>query len=160
MKISKPRFDVNHISPAFVIGMNKLKATPEDIVIGSYAPAFGYFLGMNPGPTPSLAVHINDIAKIHVLALSPKIAGNQLFIGVSENSNTRWENSFDIVRKYFPEAVADSTFQPTEENPTLKVNFDNSWIQKTLVMEFVGYEKQVRSIAEHYLELKRAQQPN
>ena len=160
MKTSRPRFDLNHISPAFVVGKNELEATPEDIVIGSNAAAFGHVLGMNPGPTPSLSVHVNDIAKMHVLALSPKIAGNQLFIGVSENSNTRWENSFDIVRKYFPEAVADGTFPLTGENPTLKVNFDNSWTQKTLGMEFVGYEEQVRSVAEHYLELKRAQQPN
>lgn len=156
VKTEKPHFDVNHIAPSFVIGKNELATTPEDAIMGTNASALGHVLGMNPGPTPSLSVHVDDIAKMHVLALSPKIPGNQLFIGLSENANTRWEDSFDIVRTYFPEAVKDGTFPLTGENPTKKMNFDNSWTKKTLGIEFVGYEEQVRSVAEHYLELKRA----
>ncbi len=155
VKTEKPHFDVNHISPTFVIGKNELATTAEDAIMGSNGASFGHVLGTNPGPTPSLSVHVDDIAKMHVLALSPKVPGNSLFIGVSDDSNTRWEDSFDIVQKYFSEAVKSGTFPLTGENPTLKVNFDNSWTKKTLGMEFVGYEDQVRSVAEHYLELKR-----
>ena len=160
VQTEKPHFDVNHIAPTFVIGKNELATTPEDAIMGTNGTSFGHVLGMNPGPTPSLSVHVDDIAKMHVLALSPKVPGNSLFIGVSEASNTRWEDSFDVVRKYFPEAVKDGTFPLTGENPTLKVNVDNSWTRKTLGMEFVGYEEQVRSVAEHYLELRRRELPN
>jgi len=67
-------------------------------------------LGKNPGPTRSTSVHVNDIAKMHVLALNPEIPGGNVFLGVSESSNTQWEDSFKVVRRHFPEAVKNGTF--------------------------------------------------
>lgn len=150
-------FDVNHISPSFVIGKNELAMTSEDAIMGTNGSALGHVLGLNPGPTPSLSVYVDDIAKMHVLALSPKVAGNELFIGLSENGNTHWEDSFEIVKKHFPGAVKDGTFPLTGENETKKMEWDNTWTKKTLGIQFKSYEEQVRSVAEHYLELKKAE---
>lgn len=91
---------------------------------------------------------------MHVLALDPKIPGGRLFLGVSEDSNTRWEESFDIVKRQLPEAVENKTFPLNGKNPTKKLMFDNEYTKKTLGIEFAGFEEQVSSVAEHYLELK------
>ena len=94
------------------------------------------------------------VARMHVLALDPKIPGGQFFLGVSENSNTRWEDSFDIVKKHFPEAVDHGTFPLSGKNPTKRLIFDNEYTRRTLGMVFASFEEQVKSVAEHYLELE------
>ena len=101
-----------------------------------------------------MSVHVNDIARMHVLSLQPSIAGGQIFIGVSQNATTNWEDSFEIVKKNFPAAVAKGMFPFGGKNPTKKLNIDNSYTRKTLGIEFAPYEEQVKSVIQHYLELK------
>ena len=150
----KPHFDINHIAPGFVIGKQELARNRAEVVAGTNGAALGHILGSDIGPTPSTSVFVDDIARMHVLALDPKIPGGRLFLGVSEGSNIRWEDSFDIVKKHFPEAVANGTFPLTGKNPTKKLIFDTEYTKKTLGIEFASFEEQVTSVAEHYLELK------
>lgn len=150
----KPHFDINHIAPAFVIGKHELARNRAEVVAGTNGAALGHVLGSDIGPTPSTSVFVNDVARMHVLALDPKIPGGRLFLGVGGGSDTRWEESFDIVRKHFPEAVANGPFPLTGKNPTKKLTFDNKYTKETLGMEFASFEEQVISVAEHYLELK------
>ena len=151
-----PHFTVNNVAPSFVIGKNELATTVADSISGTNFSALGHVLGLNPGPTPSIAVHVDDIARMHVLALAPSVPGNQVFIGVSDDSNNRWEEAFDVVKQNFPQAVTDGTFPLTGSNPTLRLIVDNSWTRKTLGQEFLPYTEQVRSVAQHYLDLKAA----
>ena len=90
---------------------------------------------------------------MHVLALDPKVAGGQFFIGISEGSNLRWEDSIEIVKKHFPEAVP-KVFPLTGSNPAKRLIFNNEYTKKTLGIEIVSYEEQVKSIAKQYIELK------
>jgi nucleoside-diphosphate-sugar epimerase len=153
VETEKPHFDINHIAPSFTIGVEELATTRMASIAGTNNAAIGHLIGKNGGPTPSTGVSVFDIAKMHVLALSPRVPGNQLFIGVSENSNLQWEDSFEIVKKHFPEAVP-SVFPLTGSNPTNKLIFDNSYTKKTLGIEFISYEEQVKSIAAQYIALK------
>ena len=154
VRTQKPHFEINHVGPAFVIGKHELATTRAEVLAGTNGAALGHVLGSAGGPTPSTSVYVYDIAKMHVLALDPKIPGGQLFLGVSENSNTRWEDAFDIVKKHFPKAVEDGTFPLNGSNPTKRLIFDNEYTKKTLGIEFVNFEEQVKSVAGHYLELK------
>ena len=154
VRTQKPHFDINHIGPGFVIGKNELASNRAEVLAGTNRAALGHVLGSDTGPTPSTSVFVDDVARMHVLALDPKIPGGQLFLGVSENSNTRWEDSFDIVKKHFPEAVENGTFPLSGKNPTKRLIFDNEYTKRTLGIVFASFEEQFRSVAEHYLEFK------
>lgn len=152
VRTQKPHFDINHIGPAFVIGKNELASNRAEVLAGTNRAALGHVVGSEGGPTPSTSVFVDDVAKMHVLALNPQIPGGQFFLGVSESSNTRWEDAFDIVKKHFPEGVANRTFPLTGKNPTKRLIFDNEYTKRTLGIEFVSFEEQVKSVAKQYLE--------
>ncbi|KAL8790888.1 MAG: hypothetical protein Q9195_006160 [Heterodermia aff. obscurata] len=149
----KPHFDINHIGPAFVIGKNELAGTRAEILAGTNRAALGHILGADGGPTPSTSVFVDDVAKMHVLALDLKTSGGQFFIAVSENSNTRWDDSSDIVNKHFPKAVEGGIFILHGKNPTKRLIFNNEYTKSTLRIEFASFEEQVKSVAGQYLEL-------
>ncbi|KAL8792555.1 MAG: hypothetical protein Q9195_004854 [Heterodermia aff. obscurata] len=153
VRTQKPHFEINHIGPSFTIGKNELARTRAELLASTNIAAMTPVLGNAYGPTPSASVLVDDIAKIHVLALDPKIPGGQFFLGVGEESNTKWENSVAIVKKNFPDAVASGTFPLTGKNPTKRLIFDNKYTEKTLGIKFAGFEEQVKSVAGHYLEL-------
>ena len=146
-------FDINHIGPAFVIGKNELATTRDSLLKPTNRAALSHVLGATIGPTPSTSVSVDDVAKMHVLALNPNIPGGQLFLGVSGDSNIRWEDSFDIVKRNFPEAVTNGTFPLSGSNPTKKLLFDNEHMKRTLGMTFASFEEQVKNLAEQYLKL-------
>ena len=152
-RTEKPHFDINHIAPSFPIGHEELASTRAASIGGTNDAAVGHLIGRTGGPTPSISVHVDDIAKMHVRALDPKVPGGQLFIGVSEGSDTRWEDSFEIVKRHLPEAVP-GVFPLTGKNPTKRLIFDNSYTRTTLGIDFAGYEEQVLSIVGQYADLK------
>ena len=154
VRTQKPHFEINHIGPGFVIGMNELARTRAETLASTNRAALAPVLGSAYGPTPSTSVFVDDIAKIHVLALDPKIPGGQFFLGVSEGSNTRWEDSVAVVKEHFPDAVANGTFPLTGKNPTKRLIFDNKYTEKLLGIKFASFEEQVKSVAGHYLELE------
>ena len=153
VQTQKPHFDINHIGPAFVIGKHELAKTRAEILAGTNGAALGHVLGNAGGPTPSTSVFIDDIAQMHVRALDPKVPGGQFFLGVSEDSNTRWEDGFEIVNKHFPTAIENGTFPLGGSNPTKRLIFDNEYTKKTLGIDFASFEVQVKSVAENYLKL-------
>ena len=154
IRAQKLHFDISHISPAFTIGKNELAGNRSEVLGGTNGVALRYLLGSEIGPTSSASVFVNDVARMHVRALDLEIPGGQCFLGVSENSNTRWEDSLDIVRKYFPEAVESGTFPLSGKNPTKRIVFDNEYTKRTLGIVFASFEEQVKSVAEQYLAFK------
>ena len=154
IRTQKPHFDINHIAPSFTIGKKELASNRAEVLAGTNGAALGHVLGSDVGPTPSTSVFVDDIAKMHVRALNPKVPGGQYFLGVSESSNTRWEDSFDIVKKHFPEAVEKGTFPLTGKNLTKRLIFENEYTKRTLGIEFASFEEQVKSVAKQYLEFE------
>ena len=155
VRAQRPRFEINHIGPSFTVGKDELATTRAEILAGTNGAALGHVVGAAKGlTTPSTSVFVNDVARMHVLALDPKVAGGQFFLGVSEASNTRWEEAFDIVKKHFPKAVESGVFPLSGDNTTKRLIFDNKYTKKVLRIEFAGFEEQVKSVAEQYLALE------
>ncbi|MDI1486203.1 MAG: hypothetical protein OHK93_005429 [Ramalina farinacea] len=155
MRTQKPHFEINHIGPSFTVGKDELATTRAEILAGTNGAALGHVVGAAKGmKTPSSSVFVNDVARMHVLALDPRIAGGQFFLGVSEGSNTRWEEAFDTVRKHFPKAVESGIFPLNGDNTTKRLIFDNEYTKRVLKIEFANFEEQVKSVAEQYLALE------
>ncbi|MCJ1399447.1 hypothetical protein MMC11_002649 [Xylographa trunciseda] len=155
VKENNPGFDVINMMPSFIVGKNELVTKVEEITSGTNGAALGQVLGVkNPYPNPSTTVFVNDIAKLHVLALDPKIPGNQSFLANSEGINgTNWGDAIDIVAKHYPEAVAKGILPNNGSQPTKSTLIDVSRTESVFGMKFEPYEVQVKSVVGHYLDL-------
>ena len=155
VQTEKPAFDVINVMPGFIIGKNELVTDSKDILRGTNAAAFAPVLGnVSDLAYPGSLQHVNDVAKVHVLSLDPKIEGNQnLGVQTGGTDGVVWGDCIDIVKKRFPEAVKDGRLPATGTQPTRKVKYDTSRTEKVLGISFQSYEDALVSVAEHYLEL-------
>jgi nucleoside-diphosphate-sugar epimerase len=154
----KPHFEVISILPSMVTGKNELNRTPEDVGKGSNGTTLGVLLN-NKSETPSLgvSVHVNDVARAHIDALSPVIQGNRNYLCSSGGiEGTRWEDAKDIVRRNFPKAVAIGIFPLEGSQPSRPIRLDSSDTEEAFGWKFASFEEQVKSVAAHYLELLAA----
>ncbi|TFB00470.1 hypothetical protein CCMA1212_007711 [Trichoderma ghanense] len=152
----KPQFDVIHVLPLYVIGRDETVTTAEQIVKGTNRILMGPLLGTPRPPIPSAPVHLDDVARLHVLALDPKVEGNQDFLAGSHSLEPfDWRDSIDIIKKHFPQAVADGVFkfEAVEQLVTLKAQVDSTKAEKLFGFKFKRFEEQVVSVVGHYLEL-------
>ncbi|KAM0261236.1 hypothetical protein ACHAPA_009872 [Fusarium lateritium] len=154
----KPHFEVVSILPSMVTGKHELNCTPEDVGKGSNGTTLGALLN-NKSDTPSLgvSVHVNDVARVHIDALDPAIQGNRNYLCSSGGlEGTVWEDAKEIVRRNFPKAVADGIFPLEGSQPSRPIRLDSSDTEEVFGWRFASFEEQVKSIAEHYLELVAA----
>lgn len=150
----KPAFDIVTLMPSYVIGKNELVTDPKKITDGTNGLAFRLVLGENGNTTAGCSVHVDDVAKAHVLALDPKIPANSDFILNSGGSDgTVWGTAADIVAENFPQAVAAGILPNNGSMPTLKMKINASKAEETFGFKFLSFEEQVKSVAAHYLEL-------
>ncbi|KAH6611480.1 hypothetical protein Trco_001500 [Trichoderma cornu-damae] len=153
----KPAFSVVNILPVFVIGRDDTVTDPSNIAKGTNGLLMGPLLGhARDQPLVGVAVHLDDVARMHVLALSPSVKGNQDFLACSQPSEVvDWSDSFEIVKKRFPEAYADGVFK--FESIPRPVNVpgyvDSSKAEKALGFKFKSFEEITIDTVEHYLEL-------
>ncbi|MCJ1224573.1 hypothetical protein MMC12_001218 [Toensbergia leucococca] len=155
VETEKPAFDVINILPGFIIGKNELVTDAKDILNGTNGAAFAQILGHKAeGPTPYVTVHVDDVAKVHILALDPKIQGNQNFAAVyGHPDDAAWGDAVDIVKKNYPGLVEDGTLPADQIAPSKRVRFVGNRTEKVMGIKFQDYEAQVKSVTEHYLEL-------
>jgi nucleoside-diphosphate-sugar epimerase len=151
----KPEWDVINIMPSFVIGDNELVTDPKLIIDGTVGAAFVQVLGYGGrGPTPSTSVHVADVAKLHVEALDPKIAGGQSFLASSGGiEGTNWSDAIEIVSRNFPEAVKKGVLPNNGTSQTKKTKVDVSRTEEVFGFKFLSYEEQVKSVTRQYLGL-------
>ncbi|KAM3515736.1 hypothetical protein MY11210_000714 [Beauveria gryllotalpidicola] len=158
-----PAFSVVRILPTFVIGRDDTVTDVSQIAKGTNGIVMGPLLG-HPQAQASLtaarpagSVHLDDVAKLHVLALDPAISDNQILLA-SNPASFEWADSFDIVKRRYPEQYAAGLFKfdsiPRPE--TGPVYIDSSQATKTLGIQFKTFEEQVVSVVDHYLELVTA----
>ncbi|KAL6904085.1 hypothetical protein GGI43DRAFT_310182 [Trichoderma evansii] len=153
----KPPFDLIHIFPLFVLGRDETVTDAEQIVKGTNNMLMGPLLG-TPRPTPiaGAPVHVDDVARLHVLSLDPKVEGNQDFLAGSHHlEQFDWRKSADIIKKHFPQAAAEGlfNFETVEKLVTLKTQVDGTKAEKVFGFKAKGFEEQVVSVVGHYLEL-------
>ncbi|GKT56075.1 3-beta hydroxysteroid dehydrogenase [Colletotrichum tofieldiae] len=159
IKDEKPSFDVINIMPSMVIGKNELNAKKEEVAGGTNSNVMGPLLGASsPVPVLGVSVHVDDVAKAHIDALSPAIPGNRNFICSSGGlKGIRWESVKDIAKSHFSEAVSDGLLPLDGTISTRPIRLDASDTEQTFGWKFLGFEEQVKSVVEHYLELLEAE---
>ncbi|KAL7932987.1 hypothetical protein V8C35DRAFT_305969 [Trichoderma chlorosporum] len=151
-----PSFAVNHIFPVFVLGRDDTVSTAEQIVKGTNNMLMGPLLGTERPPIPGPSVHVDDVARLHVLALDPKVEGNQDFLAASHPFEPfNWSDSINIIKKHFPQAVAEGVFDQSvvDKLVSIKGIIDSTKAEKVFGFKFKTFEEQVQSVVGHYLEL-------
>jgi nucleoside-diphosphate-sugar epimerase len=150
----KPEWDVINIMPSFVIGENELITDPAGLCDGTNAAMLAQVLGKDSGwgAVPSTSVLADDVAKLHVEALDPRIPGNQSFLAVSGGERgTVWEDAIEIVNRNFPEAVRKGVLPNNGTAATKRTKIDSSRTEKVFGFKFASYEEQVKSVVRQYL---------
>ena len=155
VKTEKPTFDVINVMPGFIVGKNELITDAKDILSGTNAAAFAPILGnVSDYPYIGSVQHVDDVAKVHVLSLDPRIEGNQDFgLQAGGTDGSVWGDDIEIVKRRFPEAVKDGRLPATGSQPTKLLRYDTSRTEEVLGIKFQTYEDAVVSVTEHYLEL-------
>ncbi|KAL7791484.1 hypothetical protein V8C37DRAFT_382531 [Trichoderma ceciliae] len=153
----KPAFSVVNILPVFVIGRDDTVIDASNIAKGTNGLLVGPLLGQERDqPLLGCAVHVDDVAKMHVLSLDPSVKGNHDFLAAAQpNEALDWADSFDIVKKHFPEAYDDGVFK-FESIPrpvSIPSYIDSTKAEKALGFKFKTFEELTVSVVEHYLEL-------
>ncbi|KIV96956.1 hypothetical protein PV10_00766 [Exophiala mesophila] len=152
IKREQPGFDLISVIPGWIFGRDELVTDIKSLTVGSTNSVLAGLLvgGKNEMGYNGNSVLGEDAAKVHVLALDPKIQGNQAFI---TSLGFEWESALDILKKHFPEAVADGRFKVDGKQPTVKINIDSSKTEETFNFKLAPYETQVKQVASQYLEL-------
>ncbi|KAM0249168.1 hypothetical protein ACHAQJ_009175 [Trichoderma viride] len=156
---NKPAFDLISILPGWIFGPDELAITSADF---ENASTNSVLLGVLRGsesdiPFNSNAVHVDDTAQLHVEALNPKIPGNQAFMATADGIDGMvWQEGIDIIKKHFPEAIADGRLKTTGKQPTAVVRVDSKKTEDTFGIQFLGFEEQVKSLVNQYLEVTKA----
>jgi nucleoside-diphosphate-sugar epimerase len=151
----KPKFTVINVMPSFVLGKNELATTPQAVNSGSNAIALNALLGVqNPTGIPGVTVHVDDVAKIHIAALDPKVDGNRNF-GANSNGieGIEWDSAIEVVKRHFPKAVEKGIFPLGGSQKPIRSQFDASETEKVLGFKFKSFEEQIISLAGWYVEV-------
>ncbi|OTA08145.1 hypothetical protein A9Z42_0090820 [Trichoderma parareesei] len=152
----KPAFSVVNILPVFVIGRDDTVTDPANIAKGTNGIIMDPLLGVPRDPLPGVAVHVDDVAKMHVLALGPNVKGNQDYLACAHPTESiDWAETFEIVKRRFPEAYADGIFkfESVPRPVSIPVHIDSTKAEKEFGFKFKSFEEMTVSVVEHYLEL-------
>ncbi|WQF78909.1 Putative NAD-dependent epimerase/dehydratase, NAD(P)-binding domain superfamily [Colletotrichum destructivum] len=156
----KPSFDVINIMPSMVIGKNELNATKEAVASGTNNNIMAPLLGIDtPSPVLGVSVHVDDVAKAHIDALRPDVPGNRNFICSSGGlQGTEWNSVKSVAAQLFKKEVSDGILPSNGSIPTRPIRLDASDTEEVFGWKFQGFEEQVKSVVQHYLELLEAEE--
>ena len=155
---NKPGFDLISIIPGWIFGHDELSTTVSDFKSGSTNSVLLGLLQGNQSDVPfnGNAVFVDDVAQLHVSALSPTVKGNQAFVATSDGTKGMvWEDGIDLVRKHFPQAIENGRLSAAGKQPTVPVYIDARKTEETFGFRFAGYEQQIKSLVGQYLEVVR-----
>ncbi|KAF2666189.1 NAD(P)-binding protein [Microthyrium microscopicum] len=153
---NKTEFDHVNIMPSFVLGRNDLATTPEEIASSSNGVLMRLVLGHDaPMPLPGTTVHLEDVAKMHVLSLdSAKVAGGSNFVATSGGLEGIQFNDYqEIVNRRFPSTIENGRLPNNGTLTTKSLKLDASKAETVFGFKFQGYEEQVVSVVRQYLEI-------
>lgn len=155
VETEKPTFDVINVLPGFFVGRNELVTEAKDILTGTNRVPFAQVLGhVSDQAYLGSVQHLDDVVKVHLLSLDPKVEGNQDFgVQAGGTDGIVWEDGIEIVKRRFPEAVKNGRLPASGSQPTKRCRFDASRTEKVLGIKFQSYEDALVSVTEHYLEL-------
>ncbi|OLN96916.1 Bifunctional dihydroflavonol 4-reductase/flavanone 4-reductase [Colletotrichum chlorophyti] len=150
MSEEKPAFDVVNILPSVVTGKNELNSKAEDVAKGGNATAIGILLNnKSEMPTIGVSVRVDDVARAHIDALKPLIAGNRNYICSSGGI-------IGYYSKALPKKVEDGRLPLAVGKHSRPIHFNTSKTEEAFRWNFASFEEQVKSVTGHYLELLAA----
>lgn len=152
LKENKPHFDTVFLMPTLVIGANGLAKKAEEKLSSTSGLLLKLLLGQPGAPILGASVHIDDVAKLHVLALKPEIPSGRYLVSSEGTKGTDWHDGFAVVKKYFPEAVG-KVFVAEAERYIVPANVDTLKTRQAFGFEFATFEEQAKSAVGNYLEL-------
>jgi hypothetical protein len=147
--------------PSFLIGKNELasfKTIEKGTNYFALAPLRGY---MNP-PALGTSAYLNDVSKIHVLALDPKVLTRpspfyeHFLVSSGGAEGTNFDDAIKIYKRFFGERVDADLFPLTGKQPRKALRLDSRRTEMAFGIKLKGYETQVKSLLEHYVELAGA----
>jgi nucleoside-diphosphate-sugar epimerase len=157
MASKQPTFDLINVLPSYVQGRNELVTRKEDVHNGSNDVMVDLVLGAKGGrPRMANTVFVDDVAKVEVLALNPKLAKNGdnfIAAGSPSGKSIEWNEVTEIVRKLFPVAVERRILPLGGDQQTISASYDVSKTEETFGFKFAGLETQVESLIGQYVEL-------
>lgn len=159
VKETKPSFDLISIVPGWIFGPDELATTVQDFKSGSTNSVLLGLLrgGQSDSPLNSNTVLLNDVAQIHVLALDPKIPGNQAFLATADGIDGMvWQDGIKILEENFPEAIAQGLVKTTGKQPTVTIRVDAKKTEDTFGIKLVGFDEQVKSLVNQWIEVAKA----
>ena len=165
MKDNKPSFDLIRTLPGFMQGVNELYRSAADMrdpaKLGSNSGTMLTALGMSAGggPRPTYQTFVDDVAKAHVVALKPEIAKNgDNFLTVGNDGvGMPWQDVVPIIKKAFPDAVAEGILKPEMKDQNLIERYEVSSTEEALGYKFAGVEHMVKAVVGQYLEFVEAE---
>ncbi|KAI1371333.1 putative 3-beta hydroxysteroid dehydrogenase/isomerase, partial [Hypoxylon crocopeplum] len=152
IKDNQPSFGVVFLMPTFVFGPNKLSRTTDEFNKGSNEILLNHILGNSKSPLLTVSVHIDDVAKLHVLSLKTSVPTGRYLLDSEGASGTNWSEALPFVKKYYPQAVGKVFAEEAEVNP-IEIRIDNSKAEKAFGIKFKKFEEQVKDTAGFYLGL-------
>lgn len=157
MKDKTPGFDVVNLNPSFIIGKNELAKDVESTMPGTNKVLLGQVLGVSsPVPRPGTTVYLDDIARLHALALNKqRVPGNSQYPANSGGlTGTTIRDAKEVVARKFKDSVGKSRVFPNDGKvETAKIIIDTSRTEEVFGIKFHGVEMQITEVAQHYLEL-------
>lgn len=108
-------------------------------------------------PHFSTVVHVNDVARAHVLALSPHLtipSGSSFILAANDGVPIDWDFARNVVWETFPEAVQNGLLRLEINQPSMRTGmYDVSETERVLGLDFRSFEEAVRSVVGQYVEL-------
>jgi hypothetical protein len=148
--------------PSFIIGKKELVTDFYKVENGTNAFALAPIRGYVKPGTPGTTVFLDDVAKVHVLALDKKVLDGDKpiydhFLTSSGGENgTTFDNAIEIVRKNFPKQTKQGLFPLTDTQPAKRLPIDSSRREAVFRIKLAWFEEQVNSVVKHYIELADA----
>ena len=151
---SKPSFSLVTMHPAFVIGRSELAGTVEELWAGTNRFALDIAVGKKFDTLRAGAcVHVDDVARAHVLVLDKSGVGSRAFV---ISSPVRWDDVVGILERNFEDAVEKGVLSTEGGQGTAMLNIRGNEAEEVLGFRYLSFEEQVKSVVGQYLELKSA----
>ncbi|KAI1110511.1 putative cinnamoyl-CoA reductase [Nemania sp. NC0429] len=149
VKDNNPSFDVSIVFPGFVFGRDKRALKLEDFLASTNRVMLGVITGQDSGedPMPAGAVHVEDAAALHMLALREGAPRN-----IGATVPHAFQEAWAFAEKHFPAAVEAGVFTKGIQ-PTIPVNWDAGQTERDFDFKFRTWEDMVVDAAGQYLEL-------
>ncbi|KAI0871047.1 putative cinnamoyl-CoA reductase [Hypoxylon argillaceum] len=147
-KEKSPPYGLSVIYPGFVFGADKRALKAEDFMASTNRILLGVVTGhAADSPMPAGAVHVEDAATLHILALQDDAPRN-----IGSTIPHVFDEAWDAVAKHYPEAVKAGVLSKGSQ-PTIPVIWDASKTETDLGVKFQSWEDMVVDSVGQYLEL-------